>query len=710
VLPFLFLVAAASQDVAPPSVSFARLPEGVARPVVDGVLDDEAWAHATVLDRFFQVEPDTGAPISERTEVLLLHDADAVFVALRCFDSDPAGIVGTQMLRDADLDPDDRVELYFDTFLDRRNAFWFQIGPGGSKGDALITKNGSGFNKDFDTIWFGRARETADGWQAEIEIPAASINFDPKRSSWGFNLRRHIRRKNEVGRWASWQRRHSFFSIAQAGTLTDVGPMHQGIGLDVTPFGVADWSTDRVARDTDFDSDVGLDAIYRITPSNKLTLSVNTDFAETEVDERIVNLTRFPVFFPEKRDFFLEDSSAFFFGSSSSGNGVIPFFSRRIGLDADGQEVPIDVALKLTGSTEAATWGVMDVQTGETGSVDAQNLLVGRYSHNFEDESDAGVIVTAGDPTGGERDATYGADLNLRTDGFLGDRNLRLSAYALETTGEASDDNRAYHLGLDYPNDTVNVTADYTVVERDFDPALGFVQRRDVKKYETRWQLRRRPGNDVRWYEFVFSPKLFTDTGNDTRSVEVLVRPFGVLWQSGESLSLDVLHLREVLTDDFEIQDGVVIPAGAYTFERAGAVFETSTRRPISGEASLFAGEFFDGDRTDAELGLEWRVNRHAILGAEFEVNDVDLPAGDFVVRAARGRVNLHFTPRVSWTNYAQYDSVSDDLGLNSRLRWILFPGRELNLVVNQSWLWDDATFRSQTSEITAKVSLSFRF
>ena len=711
----LFLLLGLLPPQEPPSAVLERLPPGVPRPVVDGVLDDAAWDHAGLLGELRQVEPIAGAAASQRTRVRMLHDDRGLFFAIECFDDDMPGLRATQMQRDANLDPDDRVEFLLDTFRDRRNAYWFQIGAGGSKGDALISKNGSSFNKDFDAIWYGRVRRTSEGWQAEIEIPSASLNFDPEATVWGFNLVRHLREENERARWSAPDPRFGFFEVAQAGNLTGIGPLRQGLGLDVVPFGTADWTRDRTLDDTDLELDAGVDVFYRPTPNSKLSVSLNTDFAETEVDQRRINLTRFPLFFPEKRDFFLEDSGAFFFGPSSGGPGggggdVIPFFSRRIGLDEEGSEVPILVASKLTGTGEGYSYGVLDVQTDDEGDLDGQNLAVARLSKNLFEQSDAGLIATAGDPLDAGRNATYGVDLNLRTDAFLGDRNLRFSSYVLQTdSDDTNGQDLAYHASVRYPNDELDLSAEYTVVERNFDPALGFVRREDMKMYSARFEYEPRLNGWIRQLRFMIRPEVITDAGNDTETVEVFVRPLGIEWDSGDEFRLNYEHQREVLDEDFEIQDGVIIPEDAYTFDRYGGSFETSQGREVAVEASAWLGTFFDGRRNDVELEVDWRPSRFGNFGLDLERNRVDLPGGDFTVHTGRVRANFVFTPEVSWSNFLQYDTVSDELGLNSRMRWILTPGREVNLVVNQGWDWNPPDFASLTTQAVVKVSYTVR-
>ena len=430
------------------------------------------------------------------------------------------------------------------------------------------------------------------------------------------------------------------------------------------------------------------------------------------MDERRVNLTRFPLFFPEKRDFFLEDSGNFFFGSSSGGGqDVIPFFSRRIGLDEDGEEVPILAAAKWTGQTDDFSFGVLDVQTEESGELDSKNLAALRFSKNLGEQSDAGLIWTHGNPTGDLRNDTYGVDWNYRTSGFRGDENLRVSSYFLHADTEGEDEDEfAYHLGMNYPNDEVELRADYTVVEENFDPALGFVRRTGVKKYSGRFAYSPRQYSDVRRLEFSFRPTLFTGSDNDLETLELDFQPLGIEWESGESLSFRVDKTREVLDEDFEIMDDVVIEAGRHDYTRYGARFETSSKRPVSAELDLSAGEFFDGRRWDAELELDWRPGAWGLFGLEYERNEVDLEDGDFDVNIGRLRANFLFSPDVSWSNFVQYDDVSESLGLNSRLWYIFEPGRELFFVVNQGWEANADTIAPTATEVSVKFGYTLRF
>ena len=430
-IPALFLGLVASAQ-SRPSVPAAYSTRTATPPTIDGKLDDAVWQAAREAGELTQVEPNVGPPCSERTDIRFLHDSDHLYLAVRCYDGAPEHILSTTSERDARLEVDDHVELYFDTFHDGRNAFFFQLNAAGSNGDALIANNGAHFNKPWDGIWEGRATIDAQGWSAEFAFPFKTLNFKEGGTTWGFNLLRHLGRQREDARWANANRDFSFFSVFHAGELRGLEGMEQGIGLDIVPFFVAHERNDRVAGDKDLIGKPGLDLFYKLTPSLTFSLTLNTDFAETDVDERQINLTRFPLFFPERRDFFLQDAGLFQFGDGA----VIPFFSRRIGLDASRQEVPILVGAKLTGRAGAYGIGVLDVRTDDTSTLDGQNLFATRVTKDVGEESKIGMIVTNGYPTGAGDNTVYGLDATWRTSRFRGDKTLVTNVFALESDGE----------------------------------------------------------------------------------------------------------------------------------------------------------------------------------------------------------------------------------------------------------------------------------
>jgi len=697
-------------------------------PTLDGRIHASEWRGAAVIDDLMQIEPREGVEASERTVVYLLVDRDNLYIALQAFDSDPHGILASQITRDAQLDPDDRIELVFDTFHDRRNGYFFQIGPGGSKGDALIANNGTFFNKSWDGIWRGKAVIHEQGWSAEIALPAKTLSLQRGLDTWGFNLKRHIKRKNEQAQWAHPTRRDRLFQMSSAGTLTGLSVLDPGIGLDVVPFVSAkNLRTHTTVRPDESDREStrlepGLDVRYKITPSLTGTFTANTDFAETEVDSRVVNLTRFPVFFPEKRDFFLEDSGIFSFADLES--DLVPFFSRRIGLSAEGVPVPILAGAKLTGRVGRVNLGILDVATDELGTLPEKNLTVARASVNVFSESQVGVLLTAGDPASDGDNALAGADFSWRSRRFRGDRVLRFDAFVLATRDEPegtrdSVDGHAFGLAMSYPNDTVEADLELQEVSGDFRPDLGFVRRRDVRRLEGRFEWRPRPSSGpVRRFGFGVQPVVIWKLSDDrVETAEYRIDPFQVLFHSGDRIGISLVPTEERLVAPFEIAEGVVIPPGTYRFDRYEVGVELADTRRVYGELGVETGTFFTGRRDTYEVELAFRPLRKLTLETELEHNDVRLDEGDFTAELARLRTTVDFDPEISWITFAQWDDRTDSLGINSRLRWILSPGREVFLVWNRAFITRDPLERDPdfnltpaTTDTTVKVEYTLRF
>ena len=703
-------------------------------PTLDGRIHASEWRGAAVIDDLLQIEPREGVEPSERTVVHLLVDRDHLYIALQAFDSDPRGILASQITRDARLDPDDRIELVFDTFHDRRNGYFFQIGPGGSKGDALIANNGTFFSKDWDGIWQGKAVIHEEGWSAEIALPAKTLSLQPGLDTWGFNFKRHIKRKNEQAQWANPTRTDRLFQMSSAGTLTGLSVLDPGIGLDVVPYlsskNLRTHTTLRPGESLRPDEagrestrlEPGLDVRYKITPSLTGTFTANTDFAEAEVDSRVVNLTRFPVFFPEKRDFFLEDSGIFSFGGLN--NDLVPFFSRRIGLSAGGEPVPILAGAKLTGRVGRVNLGILDVATDELGSLPGKNLAVARASVNVLSESQVGVLLTAGDPASDGDNALAGADFSWRTRRFRGDRVLRFDAFVLATRDEPEGTRdpvggHAFGLAMSYPNDTVEAELELQEISDDFRPDLGFVRRRDVRRLDGRFEWQPRPSSGpVRRFSFGVQPVVIWKLSDEeVETAEYRIDPFQVLFHSGDRFGISLAPTEERLVAPFEIAEGVVIPAGTYRFERFEAGVELADTRRVFGEIGVEIGTFFTGRRDTYEVELAFRPLNKLTLETELEHNDVRLDEGEFTAELARLRSTVDFNSEISWITFAQWDDRTDSLGINSRLRWILSPGREVFVVWNRAFLTRDPlerdpdfTLTPATTDTTVKVEYTLRF
>ena len=690
-------------------VPSGRITRAAEAPIIDGVPDEEVWRGALVIDEFRQVEPEEGGEPSERTEVRLLFDRTHLYVSFRCFDRSPQGIIATEMRRDASLGADDYIRFIIGPFFDRRNGYLFEMNALGARGDALIEDN-EGVRRDWDGIWSGRASIDETGWAVEMAIPFKTLSFNPNTTRWSFNASRFIRRRNETLRWASPSRDKSLSSLADAGVLEGIGDIERGVGLDIKPYALSTLKRDHESDRDGLDVDAGLDVFYRFTPSLTLALTLNTDFAETEVDERRVNLTRFPLFFPEKRDFFLQDAGIFDFGGIR--RNPLPFHSRRIGLGPSGERRDILAGAKLTGRVGDVNLGLLDVQMKHDEDLGDKNLLVARAAVNVLEQSTVGGIFTNGDPQTDGDNWLAGLDFNYRTSRFAGDKTLTGHLWGLTGDSTGVDTGQsAWGIKLGYPNDRIDWAWGYSQIDENFNAALGFVPRRGIREHFGNWRYRWRPESDlIRSIDSGLSGELITNLDDEVETRRLGFELLEIETEDGDEIGLSFTRHREVLDEPFEINDGVVLPAGDYRFDRFNIGFETSRGRPVSLGLAYTGGEFYTGTRQDYWALLEWRVSPNLFLGLEYEVNDVKLDEGDFIARILRGRVNVYFTPDLAWTNFVQYDNDSESVGINSRVRWIIEPGNEVYFVLNQAIDRDDRSFRVRQTELTTKVGWTFRF
>ena len=653
---------------------------------IDGVLNEPAWARAAPIGPFLQRDPREGAPPSEETEVRVLFDADNLYLGITCRDRTPSAIVSTQLARDADLEVDDHVMVVIDPFLDHRNGFFFAVNPAGARADGQISNNSEHLSFDWDGIWDARARRTEEGWVAEIAIPFKSLRFKPGQTVWGLNVERQIKRLQERDRWASPRRDTWIGNLAAAGELTGLVGLQQGRGLDIRPF----LSGGRASGEGELKA--GLDVFKSLTPSLTASLTLNTDFAETEVDARQINLTRFELLFPEKRTFFLEGAGVYDVAGLGSGNpDLIPFFSRTVGLLHE-QEVPILLGLKVSGRTSGYNIGFLDVQTRratiEEGPVASQNLLALRVSKNLFAQSWVGLIATRGDPSGAGGNELIGFDSRLATSRFRGGKNLSLDLFALRTDDQTPRKaDYAFGFKLDYPNDLWDVALSGKRIGEDFDAAMGFVPRRGIRKGDLYVAFQPRPDRfGVRQFFFELEPTVITNLDGRVENWRVFTAPFNLRTESGEHLEWNYIPTFERLEAPFEIQPGIVIPPGSYRWTRFRTEVNTATKRPWVIDCAFWYGGFYGGRLRQIAPGLTLKPNAHVSLAFQMERNDASLPQGDFVTQLFSGRVNCNFSPNLAWSNLVQYDSESRILGFQTRFRWTLRPGNDLFVVVSRGW------------------------
>ena len=699
-------VPAPAEEPAPVALTRAFRAAGPVK--LDGRLDEASWAAAVPIGPLTQSEPDEGEAPSEATEVRLLYDEGHLYLGIRCFDRDPSGIVATKMGRDGELEGDDHVMVVLDTFGDRRNGFFFAVNPRGARAEGQISNNGESLNFDWDGIWDAAARIDGEGWTAELAIPFKTLRFKPELATWGLNVQRVIARHEETNRWAAPRRDVWISNLSEAGQLQGLDGARQGRGLDVRPYA----SGGRSQGDGEWKA--GGDLFKNITPNLTASLTVNTDFAETEADERQVNLTRFPLFYPEKRSFFLEGAGIYeTAGLGNQSEDLVPFYSRRVGL-LRGEEVPILAGLKVSGRVDRWNVGFLDAETGRQDELglDRQNLLAARVSRNILRQSWVGGMVTHGNPAGTGANTLVGADVHLGTSSFRGGQNLSLDLFGFVTDDEAAG-RRGHAWGgkIDYPNDLWDVALSFKEIDADFRPALGFVRRTGIRKTSGGVRFMPRPGRlGIRQLFFELEPQYVTDTDGRVLDWMVFASPLSLQTEAGDQVEFNWIPQYERLDEPFEIQPGIVIPAGEYRYTAWRAGVETAGRRRWVLEGDVRWGSFYDGDMTQLEAGLTLKPTPQVLVELGGEWSDGTLPAGRFTAKVLSGRLQLSFSPNLAWSNLVQYDSDSRVLGFQSRLRWRVRPGSDVFVVFNRGWLDEDGVYRPYFDRGSAKVQHTFRW
>jgi hypothetical protein len=716
-VPFLFFLALgplAAQDISDERPAGEQVTARISRtetpPTLDGVLDDAAWEQATVIDDFHQFNPVDHAPPSEKTIVYLAYDDDNLYVAARMYDSEPDQIRARQLVQGASSRWDDNFGIIIDPFNNKRTGYQFQTNPNGVRGDGTF-ETPTDLNRDWEGIWFNGTRIDEEGWVAELAIPFKTLNFDPSNSDWGFTVERSISRKQEEISWSSYNRR---VNPGSAGLVTGFTGLRQGRGLDVIPSIVTSEARNFDTGVVTSEIEPVLDVFYNFTPSLTGVLTLNTDFSATEVDDRQVNLTRFNLFFPEKRDFFLRDVDIFSFGGLER-NGL-PFNSRRIGLDSRGQPVDLEVGAKLTGRVGRFNVGVLGVQEEAHADVTAKNLFVGRVAANVLRESSVGLILTDGDPNNNEDNSLVGLDFRYRNSNLPSGITLAGEAWyqATDTQGVDSEQD-AWGVRIASPN-TVGWEAEFGFqhIEENYNPALGFANRTGIEFLQTSVGHTRVTQGDgwLRSISHAFNFRNYDLISGGLQSRSVFLEPFELETTNGDEFGTQITYDREVLLEPFEISDGVVIPVGDYEFTRYGIEVAGANARVLAPSFEAGSGEFFTGDRLEIAAGLDWRPNDRLFLGVKYEYNDIKLPEGDFVTRLVQINANFAFNPQWSWLNLLQYDNESGSAGINSRLRWNPRAGQDLFIVLNHGFS-AERTFRgldSTQSQFSIKYTQTFRF
>jgi Domain of unknown function (DUF5916) len=720
------LNAATTAGSAAPTATAIRVEEG---PALDGdILTDSAWQKATPITGFLQEQPDEGQPASERTEVRIVYTADTLYIGVVCYDRDPSGIIVSDARRDSQLDNTDSFQMIFDTYRDRQNGFVFGTNPAGIEYDGQVTNegqggggvggggrqqagSGSGFNLNWDAAWEVRARISDVGWTAEFAIPFRTLRFPSGTDQvWGVNFQRNIRRRNERAYWAPIPRQYDLYRLALAGSLSGIQtPVIRN--FKVTPYALGNvLKSGNRPVDSVLLGDVGGDLKYNPTPSLTIDGTVNTDFAQVEVDDQQVNLDRFNLFFPEKRPFFLENAGFFTVGNPGE---VDLFFSRRIGIGPEGEEIPILAGGRVSGKAGKYNIGLLNMQTDDfQEDVASNNFAVVRVSRDLPNRSAVGGLFVnrqgVGDLSGDDdHNRTYAVD------GKWGiGQNTVLSSFVARTdTPGVNGDDYAFNVRSRTNLQRLDLEFGYQEVADEFNPEVGFLSRRGYRKPDGRIMTRFRPNDFLSLQEIRPHVTYRSFWGFDDFH-ETSYTHIDSHWQFRNSYEVHTgmnLTLEGVRTP-FEIYPGIFVPPGTYENAEAQLVLMTNQGAPVSLNLQTFIGGFFDGSRVTLNPTLRARFGETLTTEVSYQRNDVDLAGGDFVTNLVRTRVSYSFNTRTFVQGLVQYNDRADLWSMNFRFGWLQAANTGLFIVYTDTRYLYDLVDRPERTDRSLIVKFSRMF
>ena len=681
--------------------------------VFDGNLDEPEWKKAQKISNFTQRELDLGEAVTEKTEVAILIDDEFMYIGVWCYDREPEKIIAKEMRRDFSFNLEDNFIVIIDTYLDRRNGFQFVINPNGARADLQTFNNGGSSNQFWNGVWDVRTQITNEGWFAEIKIPFYTLKYRPGQEEqvWGINFERNIRRNRQQARWKGWQRNYDISDVSQAGLLKGLKELRDKRFVEVKPYALG--GGESTARGTEGVGNIGGDINALLGPTYRLNLTFNTDFAQVEADRQQINLSRFPLFFPELREFFLEGDDFFDFGLG--GNRIIPFYSRRIGLSESRETVPIIAGARILGKEENTTLGAMSIQTAEAGGDPSTNFSTFSVRQDVGDQSVIGAMTT-NKISNGRWHSTTGVNGRYSTADFVGKSNLDVGGAFIKTYNTDQgyqSDAMAYRAFVSLPNDFLRVFASTQRSPAAFDPEVGLMRRSNFRESFGQVFFQPRPKNNFKWVrQFYFSPIALTyvqfDDTQALQSFSYKARLLGFETRSGEGFFFDLERVAEGLRDDFEIFPDVVIAKGEYWWNRYNFFFETFEARAFSISTRGSFGEFFGGRSFSAEGTILWRATKNFNINANYEKNIINLPQGSFDTDLFGSRIEYAIHPQAFGSLLGQWNSAQQEMNVNFRLQLIPKIGTDFFLIYNQIVDTQSGAFDSERSTLLAKLVWRF--
>jgi len=677
---------------------------------LDGDLSEPVWQEARHISNFTQRELNEGKPATERTEVAVIYGKNNLYIGVWCYDRSTEKIVAQKMKRDFDYDTEDNFEIIIDTYHDQRNGYLFVTNPNGARFDALVQNNGQQVNESWDGVWNVKTQVTKEGWFAEFEIPFSTLKFGVGREQvWGINFERNIRRKREQLLWQGWSRDSELEQVTHAGTLVGIKGVNAVTLIEFKPYGLTGLRHKSELKNQGVNH-LGGDLNYLITPTMKLNLTANTDFAQVESDRLQVNLTRFSLYYPEKREFFLEGRNYFNF---SLGHSIRPFYSRRIGLAPDRSPIHILGGLRLLGKSGKTTLGGMTIQTARQDTIPTSNYTVLRWKRDIWKQSSFGLMDVS-KMESGRQNHVYGTDFLYSTSTLFGDKYFTVGSAIAQsyTSDRRNKTGLAQRIFLDFPNDLIDFSAIWERSSARFNPETGFLRRENYQMFNMDMRIKPRPKSLPWFQQFVFKPFDFNyyidDQTHELQSLWSEFRPLGFTTRSGEFFESNLQRRAENLTADFEIHEGVTVPRGEYWFTRYELQFATFEGRPLSGFFFYQWGDFYNGQRNEWSLRSTFQLNKHVSFGSDFTRNHISLPGDSFTVNELGGRMDIAISPDLFGSVFGQWNDDEQVVLLNFRVNWIPTPGTNFYFVVDQAFTSKNNHWEATNTTVLSKFVWRF--
>ena len=711
---FIILLISAKENIAqknePSTIQIQRIENKIK---FDGELNEPEWQNATHINNFTQRDLNFGEPITELTEVAVLYNKNTMYIGVWCYQADVSKIVAKNMNRDFDYRSDDNFQVIISPYNDNRNGYLFVINPNGARADVQVYGGEDG-NEDWNGVWDAKTTRTDKGWFAEIYIPFSTLQFkNDSILNWAINFERDIVSKNEQSLWQGWSRDNSIFSVANAGKLSPITNIAYAKKFEFKPYVLAGWQYNKGEGDT-YPVKAGANLNVSLTPTLKLNLTTFTDFAQVEADRIPVNLSRFSVYYPEKRQFFLEgyDMFNYYLGDHNSA-----FYTRQIGIE-NGQQVPIIAGARVFGKVGKNNIGFLNIQEGQLDTIPTTNNTVFRYKHDIGKQSYIGGVFTNKiDDT--KSNQVIGVDATYQTSEFLNNKNLLVGAILTTSTEDFTihDNSTTYRVYADYPNDLIDNFMAVGSMQENFNPELGYIRRTDYDSYTWYFRLAPRLFTNYGIKRLILKPwgfsTYYTHSTGELESFSNETRPIGAVLKSGERFEFNLIQNYDRIDEPFDITDNIDIPTGKYMMYKYEVQFETYNARRVWTGLQYSWGDFYTGKIQTLESEIGVNINKHLNLNGNYTVNFVEFPTENITTNEIALYLNYAFTTKLNVSLFSQFNDLEQIMIYNFRLHWIPQIGSDLYFVYNIGYIEPIKQIdylKPQTTDAVVKLVYRFVF